>query len=149
MEKQYIQNLKYLRKSKGFSQKDLGEKLGIAHSNYNTIENGLAELTVSRLFKIAEILDVSVFQILLESDKEVNKEIENIKKSMAFEQIREEIRREYKEEIRQELKQIEVNFQTVFKKVMKTETPEQIAEMKLEREKIIAKSKVDRFGNPK
>lgn len=70
MKNDYTNNLKSLRKSKGLSQKQMGERLGIAHSNYNTIEKGLADITVSRLYKIAEILEVSIFQILVDNDSD-------------------------------------------------------------------------------
>ena len=137
MEKHYIENLKSLRKSKGISQKEFGEKLGIAHSNYNTIENGSAEITVSRLYKIAEILDVSVFQILFEIDKElmekkVEEEIEVIKKSLAYEKIRNEVRKEVENEYSEGFKQIGASIQTLFKKMATPETPEKKAEREKE-----------------
>lgn len=73
MKKEYIQNIKNLRIEKGISQKDMAEKLGFGHSNYNKIENGLIEITVSKLYEISEILEVSVNSIL------GNSELDNLK----------------------------------------------------------------------
>lgn len=60
----YIENIKRVRDNKRVSQTDMAEKLGIAQNNYGRIERGLTELTVDRLYKIAEILEVSVADLL-------------------------------------------------------------------------------------
>ncbi len=73
MNKQYIRNIKNLRIDKGISQKDMAEKLGFSYSNYNKIEKELVEITVSKLYEIAEILEVSVNSIL------GNIELDNLK----------------------------------------------------------------------
>jgi transcriptional regulator with XRE-family HTH domain len=74
MENDYLKNIKNIRIEKGISQKDMANKLQFAQSNYNKIENGLSELTVKRLYEIAEILGVSVFQILIDKDVEILQE---------------------------------------------------------------------------
>lgn len=75
MKKEYIQNIKNLRIEKGISQKEMAVKLGFGHSNYNKIENGLIELTVSKLYEVANILGVSV-SVILGNDEAENLKIE-------------------------------------------------------------------------
>ncbi len=48
------------RKAKGITQKDLAGKLGINQVNYSNLENGKTSLTVDKILKIAEILDVPI-----------------------------------------------------------------------------------------
>ncbi|MEI7586623.1 helix-turn-helix transcriptional regulator [Runella sp.] len=59
-----IERIIELRKKKGFTQSLMAEKLGIAPNNYGKIEKGITEMTVNRLNQIAEILSVSVIEIL-------------------------------------------------------------------------------------
>lgn len=47
-----------VRKSKGFTQKQLSEHLGICQFNYLKVEKGTTELTINRLIQIAEFLQV-------------------------------------------------------------------------------------------
>jgi len=54
------EKLKDLRRHKKISQSMLAEKIGVSQSNYNKIENGLAEISVNRFFKVLEILEVSI-----------------------------------------------------------------------------------------
>jgi len=55
-----IENIKNIRKKKGISQESLAYDLGIDYSTYGKIERGQIGLSVERLDKIAEILDVSL-----------------------------------------------------------------------------------------
>lgn len=48
------------RKNKGFSQTQMAEKIGIDDSGYSRIERGERELTIDRLAKIAEVLEVDI-----------------------------------------------------------------------------------------
>lgn len=111
MENDYLKNIKSIRVEKGISQKDMANRLKFAQSNYNKIENGLAELTVKRLYEIAEILEVSIFQILV--DKDSNKIMdairndvdEKIKKELyeeRFNEFRETISKEINDKILQD-----------------------------------------------
>jgi transcriptional regulator with XRE-family HTH domain len=89
MENDFLLNIKSIRTEKGISQNQMAEKLGFAQSNYNKIENGVAELTVKRLYEIAKILEVSVLKILGEGiiqqsneeeiiiDESVKQEVDN------------------------------------------------------------------------
>lgn len=62
--KKVLDNIKTLRKEKGISQKEVAEYLSMHQAGYNRIENGTAELSLVRLYQIAEILGVSVQEIL-------------------------------------------------------------------------------------
>lgn len=77
MEKEYIQNIKIIRIEKGISQKEMASRLGYGHSNYNKIENGLIEISVSKLYEIADILEVPIIKLL--GGEELKKVIEFIK----------------------------------------------------------------------
>lgn len=59
-----LDNIKKARIANGFSQEDMAEKLGIATVNYGKIERGVTAMTIDRLFKIAELLNVSVGSLL-------------------------------------------------------------------------------------
>jgi transcriptional regulator with XRE-family HTH domain len=77
----YIENIKRIRIDKRLSQTDMAEKLGIAQNNYGRIERGLTELSVDRVYKIAEILEVSVLNILGEvGNSPESPEIERLRK---------------------------------------------------------------------
>ncbi len=59
-----IENIKSLRKKAGLTQNATSEKLNMAQQNYNLLENGKTEITLSRLEKLAEIFGVSVGELL-------------------------------------------------------------------------------------
>jgi len=48
------------RKSNGFSQKALAEKLGISQQSYQTLESAPQKVTIERLFKVLAILDIKL-----------------------------------------------------------------------------------------
>ena len=52
------------RASKGLSLRDLARVLGVSPATLSQIENGRTGLTVSRLSRIADVLDLTVAQIL-------------------------------------------------------------------------------------
>lgn len=58
--------LKKLRKQKGLTQQQVADQLGLALPNYNNLENGRTELTVTRINKLAEILDCEPVDFLVE-----------------------------------------------------------------------------------
>ena len=57
-----------MRKSKGFSQSQIAEKLYMDVSNYNRRENGQVKINISEWEKLAKILDVPLNEIY-ESDE--------------------------------------------------------------------------------
>lgn len=68
-------NVKHLRNSKGISQQELADKIGIDRSTISRIENNEIETTVDNALKIAEVLKVSLADLLgkdLSIDSESN-----------------------------------------------------------------------------
>lgn len=57
-------NIKSLRKERGISQVDMAKLLDMYQANYGKLEKGDTELSVSRLYKIADIFGVGVERIL-------------------------------------------------------------------------------------
>lgn len=71
------ENILKLRKSKGLSQLDIAEKLGINQDTYSKLERGKIQITIERMYQIAEILDVSIDDILYyEEGKPTRKALE-------------------------------------------------------------------------
>lgn len=58
------QNIRYLRKSIGLNQVELGRKIGTTNSTISGYENGSNEPTAGMLSKLAKALDVSVDDLL-------------------------------------------------------------------------------------
>lgn len=54
------QSIKEARKTRGLTQKELGQKLGVADSVITNYESGKQNLTVDTLQKVAEVLGVEV-----------------------------------------------------------------------------------------
>ena len=52
--------LRTARKSKGLTQKEMGERVGITESAYSRYESGKQNLTLDTLQKVAEAMGVSV-----------------------------------------------------------------------------------------
>lgn len=78
----YLENIKAVRKSKGLTQVDMSEHLGLTKNNYGKVENGQVELTINRLYQIADILGVSVVSLLGESTGDTNS-LEELKSANA------------------------------------------------------------------
>ncbi len=62
--KQVLDNIKKFRELKNLTRDHLAAQLEMSLSGYSKLERGEVELTVAKLFKLAEILDVNVAQIL-------------------------------------------------------------------------------------
>jgi transcriptional regulator with XRE-family HTH domain len=62
--KNIYDNIKTLRKERKISQEDMAIALDMFQANYGKLERGITELTLSRLYKIAEILGVEIEVIL-------------------------------------------------------------------------------------
>ena len=58
-----------MRTVKGLSQEDIAEKLGISANGYGKIERGETDVQWSRLQKIAEVLGISVKDLITLNDK--------------------------------------------------------------------------------
>ena len=65
-----INRIKEIRKEKGISHEAMAFDLGISQVAYSKIEKNETKLTVERLFKIAEILEAKIEDILdIKADK--------------------------------------------------------------------------------
>ncbi len=61
-------NIKRLRKQKGWSQTELAEKIGSHLSHVNRIETGKYKPSVDVLIKLADVFDVSLDALVRDSD---------------------------------------------------------------------------------
>ena len=68
---QYISRIIEYRKAKGLSQKKMAEKIGIGQVGYSQIETGKTELTLPRLTRIANILEIDLITLLWPDYKEI------------------------------------------------------------------------------
>jgi transcriptional regulator with XRE-family HTH domain len=61
---QVLVKLKEIRKEKGYSHEYMAHQLGISQAAYSKLEKNETKLTVERLYKLAEILEVTVGELL-------------------------------------------------------------------------------------
>lgn len=59
-----VENIKKFRELKNMTRDEIADKLEMSVSGYSKLERGEVDLTLSKLYRIAEILEVSVSQIL-------------------------------------------------------------------------------------
>jgi len=86
---QMNERIKKIRKQKGLSQTDLGERIGVSQQVITNYERGLREPDIETLLKIAGALDVTLESLIGEkpvrpedqTSRAVQKRIEQIKKS--------------------------------------------------------------------
>lgn len=62
--KQILENIKRIRKQKGYSHEYVAHELDISQVAYSKLEKNDTKLTVERLYKLAEILEVEVSELL-------------------------------------------------------------------------------------
>ena len=67
------ENIKYIRKSKGLTQKELAEKIGVTDSAITKYEKGDREPNWKTLNKIAEALGVTINDLVKNEEKASNK----------------------------------------------------------------------------
>ncbi|MCL2327635.1 MAG: helix-turn-helix transcriptional regulator [Bacteroidetes bacterium] len=72
-----IKNIKTIRKRKGISHEAMAINLGISQTSYTKIEQGETKLTVERLQKIANILNVTLNELLELEPQSFHQEIHN------------------------------------------------------------------------
>lgn len=58
------EKIRFARLAKGFSQENMADFLGISTSAYGDIERNKTELTISRAKKLANILKISILELL-------------------------------------------------------------------------------------
>lgn len=63
------QQLQLLRLERNLTQEQMGDKLNLSTSAYCKIEYGETDLTLTRLYKIAQALDISFMDLLARIDK--------------------------------------------------------------------------------
>ena len=56
-------NIRYLRKRLGLSQEEIANKIGLNRGNIASYENGSAEPRICNLLKMAELFEVSIFDL--------------------------------------------------------------------------------------
>ena len=61
---QIAENIKKFRELKNLTRDEIASKLEMSLSGYSKLERGDVELTISKLYRLAEILEVDVSQIL-------------------------------------------------------------------------------------
>ncbi len=59
-----VQNIKKFRELKNMTRDEVADQLEMSVSGYSKLERGEVDITLSKLYKISEILEVSVSQIL-------------------------------------------------------------------------------------
>lgn len=64
MDKVFYENLKYIRKDMGLTQKQVAEKLGVVESCYANWEQGRTEPSISMLRNLSIILNVSIDDLI-------------------------------------------------------------------------------------
>jgi len=81
-----IENIRTIRKNKGISHEAMAANLGISQTAYTKLEMGETKLTVDRLYKIADILEIEVENLLNINPKSFHQEIYNNKSVTAISQ---------------------------------------------------------------
>ena len=64
MDTVFCENLKYIRKDMGLTQKQVAEKLGVVESCYANWEQGRTEPSISMLRNLSIILNVSIDDLI-------------------------------------------------------------------------------------
>ncbi len=64
MDKIFCENLKYLRKDVGLTQKQVAEKLGVVESCYANWEQGRTEPSIAMLRNLSKILNVKIDDLI-------------------------------------------------------------------------------------
>lgn len=67
MKEKLAERIRMTRLMKGLSQQNMADELGITVASYSNIERGVTDITVTRLFAISKILDVTASGLIDES----------------------------------------------------------------------------------
>lgn len=62
--------IKHLREDRGISRREMSDLLGMTLNGYGKIERGEVEVTISRMYEIADILKVPINQFFEEETSE-------------------------------------------------------------------------------
>lgn len=85
LDKYVGQKIKIYRQKKKMSQKDLGKLIGVGDSAVSAYELGKNSLTLSIIFKIAKVLDVSVNDLFPDIDQGTDSNSELIEEIKSWE----------------------------------------------------------------
>ncbi len=66
MKEKVAERIRIARISKGLTQQNLADELGITVAAYSNIERGITDVTVTRVFQIAQILKLDPTRLFLE-----------------------------------------------------------------------------------
>jgi len=66
MKEKVAEKIRIFRLAKNYSQQNMADELGITVAAYSNIERGVTDITVTRLYQIAEILEISALRFLKE-----------------------------------------------------------------------------------
>lgn len=64
MKKKVGERIRVARVTKGLSQQNMADELGLTVASFSNIERGVTDITITRLFEIARILQVKIENIL-------------------------------------------------------------------------------------
>ncbi len=64
MEEKATNTIKEIRKSKGITQNEMAEKLGLTQGGYQSIESNRVPLTLNKLQQIADVFQMSVVEVI-------------------------------------------------------------------------------------
>lgn len=73
--RQILVNLRNIRKARGLSINNLAEKVGTDYQQIGRIERGQTQLTVDLLYKLSQVLETPVSNLLEESAPNINDEV--------------------------------------------------------------------------
>ena len=88
LQENFISNLRFYRASKGFSQVEFSEKIGISPNYLNAVENGKNFPSLEVLQKIIDVLNILPYQLFLELPTENN---ENAKSKQTLMELKQKI----------------------------------------------------------
>ncbi|WP_144283557.1 helix-turn-helix domain-containing protein [Chryseobacterium echinoideorum] len=110
------EKIKRLRKSKGYSQDDMAERMHISQSAYARIENGESHSWAAHIEKLSEILEVKPEDFLTDETNNLEQENTDQKGGMAFQfvgtintinNLSEKLIEQYEERIKELKEQVE------------------------------------------
>jgi len=111
-----LQNIKKHREKKGYSHEAMGLSLGISQAAYSNLENNKSQLTLNRLYKIAEILEVKVEDLMNIKTESFHQDIHNNESVTAIS--------------KQQVENLYMEFKEVYEKLLKSKD-EQIAMLRV------------------
>lgn len=69
----FLSVIKAKRKALGYSQQEMGKRLGLSTSQYNKLEIGYSEITLDKLVEICNILGLNIENFANSEEKEKEK----------------------------------------------------------------------------